>query len=42
MLIFCKKNADISKFKEVLVLNGIFSETTYMCELSYKNLKFLA
>ena len=30
MLIFCKKNVDISKIKEVLVLKGIFSKTTYI------------
>ena len=28
---FFAKNADISKIKEVLVLKGIFSKTTYMC-----------
>ena len=28
MLIFWKKNADISKIKRALVLKGIFSETT--------------
>ena len=28
MLIFCIKNADISKIKGVLELKGIFSETT--------------
>ena len=31
MLIFCKKNADISKIKRTLVLKGIFSETIYVC-----------
>ena len=31
MLFFCKKNADISKIKGVLVLKGMFSETTYVC-----------
>ena len=30
MLIFCK-NADIRKIEEVLILKGIFSETTYLC-----------
>ena len=29
MLIFCKKNADISKIKRAEVLKGIFSETAY-------------
>ena len=32
-----KKNAEISKTKEVLVLKGIFSETTFKCVLSYQN-----
>ena len=32
MLIFCKNNpTDISKIRKVLVLEGIFSETTYLC-----------
>ena len=31
MLFFCKKNADISKITGVLVLKGMFSETTYVC-----------
>ena len=32
MLIFCKKIADISKIKKVLVLKIMFSKTTYyMC-----------
>ena len=30
MLIFCKKNADISNIKWILVLKDIFSETTYV------------
>ena len=35
MLIFLqKKNADISKIKGVLEVQGIFSETTYMCVLT--------
>ena len=29
-----KKNADISKIKRILVLKGIFSETTYRCVLT--------
>ena len=33
---FSKKNADISKIKEVLVLKGIFSETAYVCILTYQ------
>ena len=36
MLIFCKKNAEISKIKVVLVLKGIFSETTYVCVLTHQ------
>ena len=32
---FCKKNAGISKTKDVSVLNGIFSESTHVFELSY-------
>ena len=36
MLIFCKQNADISKNKEVLVLEGIFSEAAYVCVLKYQ------
>ena len=31
---FAKKNADISKIKRALVLKGIFSETTYVCQLT--------
>ena len=31
-----KKNADISKIKRVLVLKGIFSETAYVCVLTYQ------
>ena len=34
--ILLQKNANISKIKEVLVLKGIFSETTYMCILTYQ------
>ena len=36
MLIFCKKNADISKMKEFSVLKGIFSEPIYVCLLLYQ------
>ena len=36
MLIFYKKNADISKIKRTLVLKVIFSETTYVCVLTYQ------
>ena len=31
MLIFCKKNANISKIKVLSVLKLKFSETTYVC-----------
>ena len=31
-----KKNADISRNQEVLVLKGIFSGSTYECVLTYK------
>ena len=31
---FFAKNADISKFKMTLVLEGIFSETKYVCVLT--------
>ena len=37
MLIFCKKDANISKIK---VKKGIFSETKYVCELTYEMLTF--
>ena len=30
MLVFCKKNADISKIKGVVVLKGTFFKTTYV------------
>ena len=30
------KNADISGNKRVLVLKGVFSETTYVCLLAYQ------
>ena len=30
-LIFCIKNADISKIKGIMELNGIMSETAYVC-----------
>ena len=35
---FCKKkkNGGISKIKEVLLLKGIFSETIYVCVLTYQ------
>ena len=34
--IFDKKNADINNIKEVLVLKGIFSETTNMYVFTYQ------
>ena len=34
--IFCKKNADISKIKSVLVLKDIFSKSAYACVLTYQ------
>ena len=37
MLIFCKVNPDISKIKGVVVLNGIFPETKYVCVPNFKN-----
>ena len=36
MLIFYKKNADISKIKVVLVSKGIFFETTYVFVVTYQ------
>ena len=36
MLIFCRKNADISNIKGILVLKGIFSETTHVLYLRAK------
>ena len=36
MYFFCEKNADITKIKEVLVLEGIFSETTCVVVLTYQ------
>ena len=33
---FCKENADISKIKGVLVLKGVFSETTHVCVLTHQ------
>ena len=36
MLFFLEKHADISKNKRVLVLKGIFSETTYVFVLTYQ------
>ena len=49
IFIFCKKNADTSKIKDILVLKGLFSETTYVCVLQIlprlgfrqKNYRFL-
>ena len=38
---FLQKDADISKIKGVLVIKGIFSETTYVCTF-VTNFKFLA
>ena len=32
---FFHKNADINKIKRALVLKGIFSETTYVCALTW-------
>ena len=39
-LIFCKKNAEINRIKRVLVLKGIFSETTCGCVLKCQILRF--
>ena len=33
---FCKKNADISKIKVVLVLKGIISKISYVCVRTYQ------
>ena len=33
---FLQENADISKIKGLLVLKGIFSETKYLCILTYQ------
>ena len=33
---FCKKCTDISKIKRTLVLKGIFSETPYVCVITYE------
>ena len=33
---FLQKNAGISIIKEVLVVKSIFSETTYLCVLTYQ------
>ena len=33
---FLQKIADMSKIKGLLVLKGIFSETTYMCVITYQ------
>ena len=37
---FVQKDADISKIEEVLVLKRIFSETTYVCVLTYPISRF--
>ena len=34
--ILCKKYTDISKIKRALVLKGIFSETGYVCVITYE------
>ena len=39
-LFFCKKNAEISKIKRVLVLKAIFSETKYVCVLTCQTWSF--
>ena len=31
-----QKNGDISKIKEVFVLKGLFSKTTYVCVITYE------
>ena len=36
ILFFLKKNANTSKIKRVLVLEGIVSKTTYVCVLTYQ------
>ena len=33
---FLSKDADINKIKKALELKGIFSETTYVCALTYQ------
>ena len=33
---FFQKYADINKIKVILVIYGIFSEVTYLCELTYQ------
>ena len=33
---FVKINADISTIEEVMLLKGIFSETTYVCVVTYQ------
>ena len=35
-VLFLPKNAEIIKIKRILVLRGIFSETTYLCVLIYQ------
>ena len=37
---FSQKSADITKIKRLLVLKGIFSETTYVYVLKYQVLSF--
>ena len=34
---FLQKYTDISKIKRTLVLKGIFSETAYVCVITYEN-----
>ena len=40
MIIFCMKNADLTKIKELFVLKGLCPETTFVCVLSYQILSF--
>ena len=40
ILIFCKKNANISKGKKVLVLKGIISETKYVLVPAHRTSSF--
>ena len=35
-MFFLEKNADTCKIKEVLVEKDLFSETTYVCALTYQ------
>ena len=41
LIIYKTKYADISKIKGVLILKGVFSETTCLC-IYVPNFKFLA